>query len=61
MDSDGDGIITPDKIQLELLSTTMLEALAPLLIEMDQLNAELDFELFYEAADRLIKVKFIHK
>ena len=58
MDSDGDGLITPNKIELEPLSTDVLEALAPLLIEMDQLNAELDFDLFYEAADRLIKVRF---
>ena len=56
MDSDGDGIISAQKIEIQDLSTEILEAFGPLLCEMEQLNFELNFEMFYQASSKLLKV-----
>jgi len=37
-DSDGDGVISPTKIDISSVDTSILEAFAPLLCEMEELN-----------------------
>lgn len=56
MDGDNDGVISPSKINLDPFPTVLLEAFAPLLLEMDQTSATLDFEAFYDASSKLLKV-----
>ena len=55
-DSDGDGIISSTKIDISSVDTIVLEAFAPLLCEMEELNQSLTFEEFLDAAERLLKV-----
>jgi len=54
-DSDGDGVISSTKIDISSVDTTILEAFAPLLCEMEELNQTLTIEEFLEAADRLLR------
>jgi hypothetical protein len=54
-DSDGDGVISSTKIDISAIDTSILEAFAPLLCEMEELNQTLTHEEFLEAADRLLR------
>lgn len=55
-DSDGDGLISPSKIDISTVSTEILELFAPLLCEMEELGQTLTLEDFIEGSDRLLKV-----
>ena len=55
-DSDGDGMISSNKIDISSVDTVVLEAFAPLLCEMEELNQSLTLEEFLDAAERLLKV-----
>jgi Ca2+-binding EF-hand superfamily protein len=57
LDSDGDGYISSTKIDIASVGTDILEAFAPLLCEMEELNQTLSLEDFLEAADKLLRVK----
>ena len=57
LDSDGDGSISAQKIDITHLHPKVLEVFAPLLCEMEQMNFTLNFEMFYEASSRLLHVK----
>ena len=59
-DSDGDGVISPTKINISAVDTTILEAFAPLLCEMEELSQSLTLEEFLDASERLLKVSFSH-
>ena len=56
LDSDGDGYISSTKIDIASVGTDILEAFAPLLCEMEELNQTLSLEDFLEAADKLLRV-----
>ena len=57
LDSDRDGYISVDDISLENLSAEVLEAFGPLFIELEDLQATLNFEQFQDASLRLLKVE----
>lgn len=59
LDSDNDGIICNSKIDISGLPTDLLRTLAPLLIEMEQMNLILDLQSFVEAGEKLIRVIFV--
>lgn len=54
LDSDKDGEISADKIDISKLESHILEAFSPLLCEMEELGQSLNFEEFYEASERLL-------
>ena len=53
LDSDKDGHISADKIDISLLSADLLEVLSPLFMEMEELSQALDSEEFIDAVGRL--------
>ena len=53
LDSDRDGHISADKIDISLLSADLLEVLSPLFMEMEELSQALDAEEFIDAVGRL--------
>lgn len=55
LDSDGDGYISSTKIDIASVGTDILEALAPLLCEMEELGQTLSLADFMEAADKLLR------
>ena len=55
LDSDLDGMISANRIDISKLEPKKLEMLTPLLVEMEELNLELDLENFTEAVKRLTK------
>lgn len=46
LDSDGDGLISPMKIDISMLDTDLLEVLSPLFIELEEIGQPLDQEEF---------------
>ncbi len=60
LDSNEDGLISNTKIQLGRLSGDVLKLLSPLLIEMEEMGAELDEAEFIEALERLFNVRFFY-
>ena len=58
LDDDEDGFVSAKKINIKGLPTEILVGFAPLLIEMEEANLNLDIYMFIGAADRLIKVLF---
>ena len=56
LDSNEDGLISNTRIQLDRLSGQVLNLLAPLLIEMEDMKAELDENQFLQALQRLFTV-----
>ena len=56
MDSDKDGEISANKIEISRLPIFVLEKLAPMLYEMEQMNLTLDFFNFQQAFLKLISV-----
>ncbi len=61
LDSDGDGYISSTKIDIASVGTDVLEAFAPLLCEMEELNQTLSLNEFVEAADKLLRVRRTYK
>lgn len=59
MDSDSDGKISSDSIEISTLPIFVLEKIAPLLCEMEQMNLSLDFPDFLIAFNKIISVKLI--
>ncbi|CAD8174015.1 unnamed protein product [Paramecium octaurelia] len=55
LDSDGDGQISASSIEISGIQAEILSILAPLLCEMESIQAHLDLEQFIEAANRLIQ------
>ncbi|CAD8125843.1 unnamed protein product [Paramecium sonneborni] len=55
LDSDSDGLISAQKIEISSINSEILQILTPLLCEMEQINAQLNQQQFYEAANRLIQ------
>lgn len=55
LDSDLDGMISANRINIGKLEPKKLALLTPLLIEMEELNLDLDKENFTHAVKRLIK------
>lgn len=55
LDSDLDGMISANRIDIKNLEPKKLALLTPLLVEMEDLNLELDKENFTEAVKRLVK------
>lgn len=56
MDSDQDGEISASKIEISRLPIFVLEKLAPLLCEMEQMSLTLDFYNFHQAFLKLSNV-----
>lgn len=56
MDSDQDGEISASKIEISKLPIFVLEKMAPLLCEMEQMNLTLDFFNFHQAFIKLSNV-----
>lgn len=59
MDSDEDGLISALKINILGLDTEVLQLLAPLLCEMEEVRIELDEEEFVDSLERLFSVNLI--
>ena len=57
LDSDGDGLISSTKIDISAIETGVLEMLAPLLCEMEELHQSLTFDRFLDATEKLLRVK----
>lgn len=55
LDSDGDGVISANRIDISRINTALLELLAPLLCELEELGDTLNQEEFLASADRLMK------
>lgn len=53
LDSDKDGHISADKIDISPLSADLLEVLSPLFMEMEELSQALDADEFIDAVGRL--------
>ena len=53
LDSDWDGIISAEKIDISQLSSEVLEIFTPLFWEMEDLEQTLDLEEFIDASMRL--------
>ena len=53
LDSDKDGLISSSSIDISQLSTDVLEAFSPLLIEMEEIDQTLDLKTFCLAGSRL--------
>jgi Ca2+-binding EF-hand superfamily protein len=53
LDSDNDGLISANKINITQLSPELLEILGPLFIELEELQQALDEEEFVDALGRL--------
>lgn len=47
LDSDGDGYISPQNIDIDHISNEVIELIKPILVEMDENNCMVDFEAFY--------------
>jgi len=60
-DSDEDGYISSSKIDITSVGTDVLEAFAPLLCEMEELNHTLNLFEFVEAAEKLLKTLPVHE
>lgn len=56
LDSDNDGIISSNRINIKEIDGNKLKILAPLLIEMEDAGISLTFEDFKEAVKKLVKV-----
>ena len=56
LDSDHDGIISPVRIDVNNINPKKLKILAPLFIEMEEMNIALDIDEFKEAVKKLVKV-----
>jgi Ca2+-binding EF-hand superfamily protein len=59
LDSDVDGKISANKIDIKHLSTYALEIFAPLLCEMEEVSLELDKQTFIEAGKKLFQVTIL--
>lgn len=59
LDSDQDGQISADKIQVDALPAEVLELLMPLMQEIENFNEQLDKEEFVESAMSLYQVNII--
>lgn len=57
MDSDSDGLISATQIEITGLPAEILEVIAPILCEMEQLNLALNFEQFYSMLEKLLSVR----
>lgn len=55
LDSDEDGKISAENVNIKGMSADFLEAFAPLLCEMEDLNVSLTVEEFIESSKRLMK------
>ena len=55
LDGDQDGKISAGKIDIGTMETKILRVFAPLLVELEELEQELDWGEFEEAAERLLK------
>lgn len=53
LDSDGDGIISANRIDISSLNPELLEVLTPLFVEMEELGQTLDEDEFIDAIGRL--------
>ena len=56
LDSDHDGYISKNKINISNIDVEILEIFAPLLYDMERKGLNLDFETFYDASLILFKV-----
>ena len=56
MDGNGDGLISPDHIDIEELSTNTLLLLQPFFKEMEEMNAVLDERAFTKAILKLMEM-----
>lgn len=59
MDTDKDGKISPNSIDISGVDVYILEKIAPMLCEMEQMNLELDFMDFTHAFNRLAAVIYV--
>ena len=55
LDSDGDGIISAYRINIQTLEPDLLQVLSPLFIEMEEMGMTLNLEEFIDATNRLYK------
>lgn len=54
LDSDQDGLISPDSISIEALTASTLQFLQPLFNELEEMEAILDEGMFHKAVIKLL-------
>lgn len=59
-DSDFDGIISANKIELSYIPSDLLAIFKPLITEMEDIGQSLDRDEFVDASFRLFNVRFIY-
>jgi Ca2+-binding EF-hand superfamily protein len=55
LDSDGDGFISANKIEITEINSDLLKKIAPLLVEMEDNDFTFNLETFSEACERWLK------
>lgn len=60
LDSDRDGLVSAVRVNIDSLSKARLAIVAPLLAEMEEKRATLDFEGFSQAIHRLLVILNVH-
>lgn len=55
LDSDGDGVISKEKINIEALPPQVVEIFTPLFLEMEEMNLSLNKQHFVDASEKLFK------
>lgn len=60
LDSDRDGLLSAVRVNIDALTKARLAIVAPLLAEMEEKRATLDFEGFSQAIHRLLAILNVH-
>lgn len=55
LDSDGDGFISANKIEITEINSDLLKKIAPLLVEMEDNDFTFNLETFSESCERWLK------
>ncbi len=59
LDSDGDGVISSDKIDLSQIATKLLDILTPFFVKMEADKKTFDLDSFTKEIKLFFKVRFI--
>jgi hypothetical protein len=59
LDSDQDGLISPQRIDISFLENRRLTILTPILLELDDADCNLEVQEFTQAVKNLLKVSHI--
>lgn len=55
MDTDGDGLISSDRLCIEFIDKATLKSISPILFELEELNQTLNLQEFKHSVAQLVK------